>query len=379
MRYFARNKLVYCRHCVQPDTRPGIVFNQQGICSACRIAQTQALVNWDKRRQELEVIVQFGKSHNVSGYDCIIGVSGGKDSVREAIYVRDELNMKPLLVSCTYPPEQLNDRGAHNLDNLISLGFDCISVGPDPQTWKALMKQGFLKYGNWAKSTEVALYSSAPHIAVAYHIPLIFLGESPAITLGDLGAGSITGDANRMKYMHTLKGGVNGLAEDWMSAKNLYWYRYPSDTEMSRVSMRIVWLQYYIKDFNRFTNAQLAVKLGLQIRHDSPQNIGDLYGFSALDEDFVIVNQMLKYLKFGFGQVTDQVCEAIRLGMMTRAEAIKLVKKYDGKCADKYIDKFCRYIGISKQKFWQVAESFRNRAIWEKNRFGQWQLKTLLT
>lgn len=367
--------MIYCRHCVQPNSRPGIVFDTDGVCLACRIAQENALVNWDERRQQLKKIVQFGKSHNVSGYDCIIGVSGGKDSVRESIYVRDELKMKPLLVSCTYPPEQLTDRGAHNLANLVKLGFDCLSVGPDPQTWKALMKQGFLRYGNWAKSTETALYTSAPHIAIAYHIPLIFLGESPAITLGDLGAGSVTGNANKMKYMHTLKGGVDKLREDWMSKKNLYWYRYPSDAEISRVSLRIVWLQYYIKDFTRFKNADFAIKLGLQTRTNPPADIGDLYGFSALDEDFVIVNQMLKYLKFGFGQVTDQVCEAIRLGMMTRKQAIKLVKKYDGKCADRYIDKFCQYIGISKEKFWQVTESFRNRNIWKKDQRGKWYLR----
>lgn len=365
----------YCARCVQPDTRPGIRFDEDGICPACRIAEEMKTVDWSERRQQLEKIVRFGKSHNVSGYDCIIGVSGGKDSVRESIYVRDELRMKPLLVSCTYPPEQLTERGAYNFANLISMGFDCLSVGPDPQIWKELIRQGFFRYGNWAKSAEVALYVSAPRVAISYHIPLIFLGESPAITLGDLEVGSVTGDATKMKNMNTLRDGVNGLLEKWMRENNLYWYRYPSDEEMLRSELQIVWLQYYIKNFSRFKNAEFAIKLGLKIRDDSPEDIGDNYGFEALDEDFVIVNQMLKYLKYGFGKVTDQVSEAVRLGMMTRAQAIELVRKYDGKCSNQYIEKFCQYIDITKKKFWKVAESFRNRNIWEKNLHKEWQLK----
>src|SRR6185436_11305402 len=120
----------------------------------------------------LDEIAEFGRRNNVSGYDCIIGVSGGKDSVRQVMYARDELGLKPLLVSCTYPPEQMSERGAKNLANIISLGFDLISVSPAPQTWKSLMREGFLRFGNWARSTEMALYASAPKVAIAYHIPL---------------------------------------------------------------------------------------------------------------------------------------------------------------------------------------------------------------
>ncbi len=103
-----------------------------------------------------------------------------------------------------------------------------------------------------------------------------------------------------------------------------------------------------------------------------------MYGFGALDEDFVTVNQMLKYLKFGFGQVTDQLAEAIRLNMMDRSQAIPLVKKYDGKCAKRFIRGFCKYLGISEKRFWQVAERHRDKNIWRKNKKGEWKLKVEL-
>jgi N-acetyl sugar amidotransferase len=368
----------YCKKCVQPDTRPGIKFNEDGVCPACVFADTPQKIDWLARRQELEKIADFARQRNVSGYDCIIGVSGGKDSMRQAFYVRDELKLKPLLVSCTYPPEQQTERGAYNIANLVSHGFDCISVSPNPQVWKILMREGFLRFGNWCKSTETALYASAPLVSIAYHIPLIFLGENPAIALGDLDIGSTTGDGNRMKYCHTMKGGPDVLLVEEIGEKDLFMYRYPSDDEMEWTQMRIVYLGYFMSDFTRFKNAEFGVAHGLQIRSDPPEDIGDNYGFEALDDDFVVQNQMFKYLKFGFGKVTDQVSEAIRLGMMTRAEAIELVKAYDGKCAKRFIDRFCNYLGITDQQFWEVAERFRNQDVWQKNSRGEWELKEKL-
>ncbi|KJJ83355.1 flagellin modification protein, PseA [Candidatus Omnitrophus magneticus] len=366
----------YCKKCVQPDTRPGIKFDEDGVCPPCRFAEQSCNpINWDERKKILDEIVEFGKKNNVSGYDCIIGVSGGKDSTRQALYLRDEIGLKPLLISCSYPPEQQTERGANNLANLISLGFDCISVSPDPVTWKKMMRQGFLKFGNWCKSTETALYASAPKFAIAYHIPLIFLGENPAIALGDLDVGSTTWEANRMKYCHTLKGGPEALLEDGITEKNLFWYRYPLDEELEWAKLRIVYLGYFIKDFTRFKNAEIAMNHGLIIRDDPPEDIGDTYGFEALDDDFVVINQMFKYLKFGFGKVTDQESEAVRLGKITREEAMERVKKYDGKCATRYIKRFCEYIEITEEEFWRVAESFRNKDIWEKDALGTWRLK----
>ena len=129
----------YCRKCLQTDTRPGIRFNEDGICPACIYHESLKEIDWDERKKELEEIVAFGKKNNHSGYDCIIGVSGGKDSTRQAFYVKDVLKMRPLLVSLGYPPEQVTQRGVDNVSNMISHGFDCISINPSPQIWRKLM------------------------------------------------------------------------------------------------------------------------------------------------------------------------------------------------------------------------------------------------
>src|SRR5436309_39451 len=105
----------YCKTCLQPDTRPGTRFSDEGICPACNYFANLREVDWDERRHELEEIVDFGRRNNHSGYDAIIGVSGGKDSTRQALYVKEVLKMNPLLVCLSYPPEQVTERGVNNL------------------------------------------------------------------------------------------------------------------------------------------------------------------------------------------------------------------------------------------------------------------------
>ena len=118
----------YCKICLQSDTRPGIYFDENGICPACNYHNSLVDVDWDDRNKELADIVAFGKANNQSGYDCIIGVSGGKDSTRQAFFVKDVLKMNPLLVCLSYPPEQVSQRGVDNVSNMIKHGFDCSNL-----------------------------------------------------------------------------------------------------------------------------------------------------------------------------------------------------------------------------------------------------------
>lgn len=347
----------YCSRCMQPDTRPNIVFNAEGVCPACEYVAVLDSVDWEERRKELDEICEFGRAHASGGYDCIIGVSGGKDSTRQALYVKHVLKMNPLLVCCSYPPEQISDRGAANIQNLIAHGFNMITVGPAPQTWKKNMLAGFYKYGNWQKSTELALFASVPRLAIAYQIPLIFWGENPALTLGELGVQSKGYDGTQMKWSNTLAGGdPTWLVTDELALKQLLCYRYPSDEEMRRANLRIVYLGYFWKVWSKSENGTMAVLNGLDIRDDPPEDIGDFLGVDCLDEDWVTLNQMIKFRKFGFARVTEIVNEEIRFGRMSRDVAAELVRKYDGKCSGQIINDFCRYLGIAIDEFWRVVD-----------------------
>lgn len=355
-----------------------MAFDEDGICPVCRFEEEKrkGTIDWQARAEEIGRIVQWGRANTKSSYDCIVTVSGGKDSTRQAIFARDELRMNPLLVSCVYPPEQMHERGARNLANLISLGFDTLSIGLDPQVWKTLMYQGFFKFGNWARSTEMALYAIPIHAAIAYKIPLIFYGENPVMTIGER-HGHLDGDASRLKLGNTIQGGPEPLFTDEITRAETHFYFYPPDDDMEAAKLRLVYLGYYIPDWSGHQNAEFAIARGLDVRTEPPEITGDLWGFSGLDEDFRLVNQMLKYIKFGFGHVTDQAVEAINAGTMTREEGLELVKKYDGKCDASYVERFCRYLGIEESEFWTAAESYRRPEAWKKDDAGEWQLNVV--
>ena len=367
----------YCKKCVNVDTRPDTGAFSNGVCPACIFAEGMRnhTIDFAKRDKELQEIIEWGKNNTRSNYDCIVTVSGGKDSMKQAFFARDELGLNPLLVSSVYPPEQLHERGADNFSNLISHGFDTISMSLNPQVWKKMMRNGFFKFGNQAKSTELALYSIPIHIAIAYKIPLIFLGENPLYTMGQQEGKSEGGNALGMQYSNTLQGGdPNPLLSDDIDPKDICFYRYPSDDEIEYAKLRIIYLGYYIKDWSNNKNAEFAIKRGLEIRSESPEEIGDIDGFCALDDEFKIVNQLIKYVKFGFGSVTDQMMISINDGLISREEAFKKVKKYDGKCHKRYIKMFCNYLNITQEEFWDVVESFRGQHVWENNNEGEWKL-----
>lgn len=367
----------YCIKCLQTDTRPGTKFDDNGICPACNYHESLKDVDWDERRKELDEIVSFGKANNHSGYDCIIGVSGGKDSVRQAFFVKDVLKMNPLLVSLSNPPEQVTQRGVDNVSNMIKHGFDCISINPAPKVWRKLMRKGFFQYTNWAKSTELTLFSSVPKLAIAYQIPLIWWGENSALQLGELNVMGKTGsDGNNLRKMNTLAGGdITWLLSEEIRQNDILQYVYPSEKEMEDANLRITFLGYFWKDWSLIDNGNFSTLRGLEIRNEKPWEIGDPLGITALDDDWVTFNQMIKYLKYGFGRVADYVNEDIRNKRMTRDEGIEMNEKFDGKCSPDYIKSFSDYIGITVNEFWEQVDKNVNYNLFKRNSIGDYTPK----
>jgi N-acetyl sugar amidotransferase len=359
----------YCNRCVQPDTRPNSKFTDKGICPACDYFALLQFVDWQERYEILQDLLKDYKDKRTGNghFDCIIGVSGGKDSSRQALWVRDKLGLKPLLVCLSYPPEQVTVRGTNNISNLIELGFDVVISAPAPGTWQRLMRASFDKFTNWARSTELALFSSVPQLAIHYGISLILWGENPGLQLGDLKTLGRTGyDGNNLRYMNTLSGGaLDWIREAGFELNELIPYQYPTPDEFERHQLQIVYLGWFLGDWSLINNGMYAAASGLEIREDSVANTGDLHGVTSLDEDWVTLNQMIKYYKFGFGRVTDYVNEEIRLGRMKRETAIELVEQYDDSCGSTYIATFSDYIGISVEQFWKQVHASVNRQLFD--------------
>lgn len=355
----------YCSKCVQPDTRPGIQFTD-GVCGACLYEEQKKKIDWSKREDELKLIAYHTKKQNKQ-YDCVLGVSGGKDSTYASLYAKENLGLRCLLVNSE--PEGITDIGRHNIENLINLGFDVIKVRPNPKVMKQLVKRDFYQFLNPVKITEYSLWSSAYIIADKFDIPLIIQGENPALTLGVSKGLPADDNALNADKQNTLADGWKQY-EGMFKERDLYLFHY--DKESLSQKTRAIWLQYYDKDWSPNHNADFAKSRGLKWREDfKPEDIGTYVPWAQLDSDLVQVNQMFKYYKFGFGQCTDYCCYDIREGRMTRDEAWVLLEKYDGKCAEKYIKKFCDYIGITESEMWRVVDGFVNWELFKKEG-GKW-------
>lgn len=367
----------YCIKCLNVDTRPNIKFTDEGLCPPCAYYVKPEDKNWEERYEKLNDIIEFAKSNNHSGYDCIIGVSGGKDSTRQALYVREKFGLKPLLVSMNYPPEQISKNGVDNLSNMIALGFDCVNISCSPQLWRKAMRYAFINFGNWAKATELALFASVPRLAVAYQIPLIWWGENAAIHLGELGVkGKDDSDGSRLKYGNTLQGGdLSWLKGMGIDKNQILQFVYPSDAEMERANLKIVFLDYFMKEFSHVLNGDFSALHGLSMRKPDPLKNPELFGTAMLDEDFINVNMYIRYLKFGFGRTSDIANEEIRFGRMTRDEGITLVSKYDGNYDPAIVESFCEYIQIGITEFWSIVEKYINWEIFDKISEGHYKPK----
>jgi N-acetyl sugar amidotransferase len=358
--------MLYCKRCLQPDTRPNTRFSNAGICPACDYVDAIRGVDWQERIDILSDLFAARRRKPGVFHDCIIGVSGGKDSTRQALWVRDRFGVNPLLVCLSYPPEQATHRGMHNLSNLIDLGFDVVISAPAPATWKGLKRDGFAQFTNSFRSTELALFSAVPQIALRYGIDLILWGENPALQLGDMKALGRTGyDGNNLRHMNTLSSGTQWMIDAGYTPQQLLPYQYPLPEEFEAAGLQIVYLGWFMGDWSLVNNAMYACAQGLEIRSDRVTDTGDLFGVTALDEDFTPINQMIKYYKFGFGRTTDYVNEEIRLGRMTREQGIGLVERYDDACSPEYIARYAEYLGIGVEAFWQQVHAATNLTLFD--------------
>ena len=177
----------YCKRCVMPDTRPGIRFNEEGICSACQSYEKRKSIDWDERWKEFEAICDKYRGMNGDGYDCAIAVSGGKDSHFQVHLMKEVMHMNPILFSVedNFP---MTEAGKHNIRN-ISEEFGCsiISMKPDIRAQKKLMRYMFEKYGQPTWYVDRLIYTYPLYMAAKFNTPLLVYGENISYEYGGAG------------------------------------------------------------------------------------------------------------------------------------------------------------------------------------------------
>lgn len=356
----------YCQRCILPDTRPGLVIGPDGVCNACHSHDSKPDIDWPAREAAFAKVAERAKAQS-KGYDCLIPVSGGKDSTWQVLKCL-EYGLKPLAVTWKTPAR--TELGAKNLANLVNLGVDHIDYQVSPAVERVFMRKAFERFGSTAVPMHMALFAIPLSIAARFGIPLVVWGENSAFEYGGREEES-TGFALTDDWLkrHGVTHGTT--AEDWigdeLSAKDLTPYFGPSGGELQQAGVLAVFLGYYFPWDPQIT-LQAARKHGFTAG-DAPKT--GYYNYADVDCDFISIHHWLKWYKFGFTRLFDNLSLEIRNGRMTRDEALDVLRAYGEQKPDQDIDALCAFVQRPRQWFEDAAETFRNTDIWTK-RDGAW-------
>ena len=360
--------ITYCTRCLYPRIAVNLSMDDDGICSACRTAENMSHIDdkfWDERREDFKELIEEIKKGNDSEYDCIIPVSGGKDSYYQTHLMVKEFGLKPLLV--TYHGNNYLPEGDYNRDRMREV-FDCdhLVYGPSIETLKKLNRLCFKKMGDMNWQNHCGIFTLPIQMAVKFNIPLMVWGEISWDISGMHDIDDLVEFSARVRHEHGLRGfewdDLLFDKEDYLIEKDLNWAKYPDDKSIVDVGVRGL----YIGNFFKWEP------------NEHTQQMIDLYGWrpaqqpfertyrmmSNLDDRYENgIHDLMKFVKFGYGRATDHASKDIRSGDMTREQGIEMVRKYDD-IVSSDLSYWLDYVDMSEQEFWNIADTFRDPRVW---------------
>ncbi|MBI3307205.1 MAG: N-acetyl sugar amidotransferase [Candidatus Omnitrophica bacterium] len=355
----------YCTHCLLPDTKPDLYIDDEGVCHACRNYENRKQVDWNARRNDLMEILERYRSKNATRWDCIVPVSGGKDSTFQTIRML-ELGMNPLCVTATTC--DLSEIGRANIENIKKLGVDYIEFSTNPIIRHKINRIALKQVGDISWPEHVGIFTLPVRMAVQMGVPLIIWGENAQNEYGGPAAAAETNVLNR-RWLEEF-GGLLGLRVtdliglEGIEARHMVPYTYPSDADLERVGVTGLYLGYYIS-WDSYTNVLIAQAQGFSTYPGIVE--GSMVNYENLDNHQTGIHDYFKFLKFGFGRATDIASHHVRRGRLTRQDALKLVIKHDGKFPWTYlgkpIEKILEPLDITIDEFIKICDRFTNKKI----------------
>ncbi len=360
----------WCRACVLPDTRPNLRLDDQGVCNACRNFELRKEIDWEARRTRFERVCARAQAQ-AQGYDCVIPVSGGKDSTWQTRVCLDH-GLRPLAVTWRTPAR--TRVGQQNLDSLIRMGVDHIDYSIDPTTESLFMARTFEKLGSTAVPMPMAIFSIPLQIAARFKIPLVVWGENSAFEYGQAEEAD-TGFELNESWLKRYGVTHGTTALDWLdqelTAKRLLPYMGANARELK--SVKAVFLGYYFP-WDPEQSRRVATACGFQ---EAPRAATGHYNYADIDDEFISIHHFMKYYKFGFTRLFDNLSLEIRHRRLTRGQALETIRQAGPQVPHGDVEKLCRFLGWSVSHFWEVAERFRNLDIW-KHEDGRWSIPDYL-
>lgn len=356
--------VIYCKECLYPSLRPSIKFID-GVCSACISYKNRSNINYDERKKELISILEEHKSKDGKNYDCLIPISGGKDSTYQVWYIKN-LGYNPLCVMATTC--DMTILGRKNIDNIRNnLDVDVLELGSCLQTRHKLNKLSLELIGDPSWPEHTTVYTVSLQIAVKYKISLIVWGEAA----DEFGAVGITGKIDQKTKSREYQeefGCLNGLrTQDVCELANikpnkLLPYMYPSQSELENLNICEIFLGYFV-NWDPYKNYIVSLSCGMECYNKKLEN--SPVNYISMDDYHVNIRDYFKYLKYGYGRYTDHLNQYIRRGIITREESLILVKQYDGPYPHSYLEKSLKdilaTIGLTINDFEKLEYNFINR------------------
>lgn len=352
-----------------PDTKPDLILDEEGVCNACRSYENRKQVDWDVRYNELLSILDKYRNNNGSNWDCIVPVSGGKDSTYQVVRML-QLGLNPLCVTATTC--DLSPLGRSNIEAIKKLGVDYIEVSPNPLVRAKLNRVGLTQVGDISWPEHVGIFTIPVRAAVQFNVPLIVWGENSQNEYGGPAAAAGNNVLNR-RWLEEF-GGLLGMrvtdliGMEGIEAKHLINYTYPSDDELSRVGVTGLFLGHYIP-WDGLSNTLIAQANGFKTYDKVVE--GSMVSYENLDNHQTGIHDYFKFLKFGFGRATDLACLHIRRGRLTRQDGLEIVKKHDGKFPWEYLGKsledILRPMDMTVDEFIRICDKFTNKKIFKRD------------
>ena len=367
----------YCVRCLYPaNAKPTIIYDDEGVCSGCRYHESRSRIDWEDREKMLKEILKEAKIRSRelgSRYDCIIPVSGGKDSHYQTYLIKVVHGLNPLLVTYNHT---FNTRlGIRNLNNLVDkFGCDLIRFTANTQSVRKISKLMLQKVGDLTWHYHAGIRTFPFQVAVQQQIPLIIWGEHGFAELtGQVTLEDMVEFTKWTRLEHDMRGyePYDLISEETgINENDITPYIYPSDEQIESLNIRGIYLSNFFS-WDALQQVKLMKNEFDFAIHSGPRDRSfNLYG--KTDDHANDVHDYLKYLKFGYGRATDDASTEIRHGRMTREQGIALVKRYDH-VKPGTLDTYLKFMGITKSNLMDWIEPMRDTDIWEKHQ-NEWRV-----
>ena len=387
--------VIFCQRCVVSNQRPRIIFDEEGVCSACRFREYEwQKVDWKAREIELEALCARFRSKD-GDYDVVVPTSGGKDSGFVATVLRDRYGMHPLC-AC-FAPFRRTEIGQKNFDAFKSAGFTVIEGHPNEMLHRKLVRLYLEEHGDHWGPFGLGQMVWPHQVASLYNIGLVFFGENgEAAYSGDPKVWDLRGMPTDLWAEQYHKGTTIdemvdfGLKhKDYLRIKpfpshDLDFYRVPQGgwgwqnpkvlaprtSGFSPIEMH--WLSYYHRWIPQENFYWATEHTGFTANPERSE--GTYSKYASLDDKTDGFHFYLAFIKFGIGRATSDAAHEIRDRHITREEGVALVHRYDGEFPARYFAEFLSYLGITEGDFWEIVDAWRPAHLWVKDG-GRWLLR----